>query len=156
MNFQIKALSETEFADLFGLTDAELAERQACRQVVTAKPGTPCRVSMVDAEVGETVILLNYVHQPAKSPYQASHAIFVREHAKQAEIAMNDIPEVIRSRLISIRLFDGNHMMVDADVVPGNTLSSVISKAFDKPEIAYIHLHNAKPGCFAASVHRVE
>ncbi len=117
MNFQIKALPEMEFVDLFGLTDAELAERQACRQVVTAKPGTPCRVSMADAEVGETVILLNYVHQPARSPYQATHAIFVREHAKQAEIAVNDIPEVVRSRLISIRLFDRNHMMVDADVV---------------------------------------
>ncbi|MGB7321783.1 MAG: DUF1203 domain-containing protein [Albidovulum sp.] len=156
MNFQIKALPETEFAHLFELTDAELAERQACRQVVTAKPGTPCRVSMADAEVGETVILLNYAHQPEKSPYQATHAIFVRVHAEQAEIAINDVPEVILSRLVSVRFFDSNHMMVDAEVVPGNTVSSVISKAFDKPEIAYIHLHNAKPGCFAASVHRAD
>jgi hypothetical protein len=155
MNFQIQALPETEFAGLFGLTDAELAERRATRHVVTAKPGTPCRVSMVDAEVGETVILLNYVHQPANSPYRGTHAIFVRQHATQAEIAVNEIPEVIRLRLISIRLFDGNHMMVDADVVPGNTLSSAISRAFDNPEIAYIHLHNAKPGCFAASVRRI-
>lgn len=156
MNFQIKALPRTEFAHLFELTDAELAERQACRQVVTAKPGTPCRVSMADAEVGETVILLNYAHQPEKSPYRATHAIFVREHAQQADIAVNDVPEVIRSRLISVRLFDRNHMMVDADVVPGNMVSSVISKAFDNPEIAYIHLHNAKPGCFSASVQRSE
>jgi len=156
MNFQIQALPGTEFAQLFELTNAELAERQACRQVVTAKPGTPCRVSMADAEVGETVILLNYAHQPEKSPYQATHAIFVREHAERAEIAINDVPEVIRSRLISVRLFDSNHMMVDAEVAQGNTVSSVISKAFDRPEIAYIHLHNAKPGCFAASVHRAD
>lgn len=156
MNFQIKALTKTEFVHLFEMTNAELAERQACRQVVTAKPGTPCRVSMADAEVGETVILLNYTHQPEKSPYHASHAIFVREHVEQAEIAINDVPEVIRSRLISVRLFDTNHMMVDAEVVAGNTVSSVISKAFDRPEIAYIHLHNAKPGCFAASVHRAD
>lgn len=156
MNFQIKALPETEFTHLFEMTNAELAERQACRQVVTGKPGIPCRVSMADAEVGETVILLNYAHQPEKSPYQASHAIFVREHAEQAEIAINDVPEVIRSRLISVRLFDINHMMVDAEVVAGSTVSSVISKAFDRPEIAYIHLHNAKPGCFAASVHRAD
>lgn len=156
MNFQIKALPKTEFVHLFEMTNAELAERQACRQVVTAKPGTPCRVSMADAEVGETVILLNYTHQPEKSPYHASHAIFVREHVEQAEIAINDVPEVIRSRLISVRLFDTNHMMVDAEVVAGNTVSSVISEAFDRPEIAYIHLHNAKPGCFAASVHRAD
>ncbi|SEV93854.1 Protein of unknown function [Cognatiyoonia koreensis] len=156
MNFQIKALPKTEFEHLFEMTNAELAEHQACRQVVTAKPGTPCRVSMAEAEVGETVILLNYAHQPEKSPYQASHAIFVREHVEQAEIAINDVPDVIRSRLISVRLFDFDHMMVDADVVPGNTVSSVISKALEKPEIAYIHLHNAKPGCFAASVHRTD
>ncbi len=156
MNFPIKALPKTEFEHLFSMTNVELAELQACRQVVTAKPGTPCRVSMVDAEVGETVILLNYTHQPEKGPYQASHAIFVREHVEQAEIAINDVPEVIRSRLISVRLFDINHMMVDAEIVPGNMVSSVISKSFDRPEIAYIHLHNAKPGCFAASVHRAD
>jgi len=156
MNFQIKALPETEFAHLFELTDAELAERQAHRQIVTAKPGTPCRVSMADAEVGETVILLNYAHQPEKGPYQATHAIFVREHAEQAEIPINHVPEVIRSRLISVRLFDNNHMMVDAEVVPGNKVSSVISQAFNNSEIAYIHLHNAKPGCFAASVYKAD
>jgi hypothetical protein len=111
---------------------------------------------MVDAEVGETVILLNYAHQPAKSPYRATHAIFVRQNAEQAEIAVNTVPEVIRSRLISVRLFDVNHMMVDADVVPGDTVSAVISTAFDRPEIAYIHLHNAKPGCFAALALRAD
>ena len=156
MNFQIKALPKTEFEHLFEMTDAELAEHQACRRTVTAKPGTPCRVSMADAEVGETVILLNYAHQPEKSPYQSSHAIFVRKGVGQAEIAMNVVPEVIRSRLMSVRLFDIDHMMVDADVVPGSTLSSAISKAFEKPEVAYIHLHYAKPGCFAASVHRAD
>jgi len=111
---------------------------------------------MADAEVGETVILVNYAHQPEESPYQATHAVFVREHAEQAQIAINEVPEVIRCRLVSVRLFDNNHMMVDAEVVEGNSVSSVISNAFDKPEIAYIHLHNAKPGCFAASVHRAD
>jgi Protein of unknown function (DUF1203) len=154
MNFQINALPEAEFTHLFEMTDSELAERLACRQVVSSKPGTPCRVSMADAEIGETVILLNYSHQPGQSPYQATHAIFVREGAKQANIAVNEVPEVIRRRLISVRLFDQNHMMVDALVVPGDTVHSEISKAFERTSVAYIHLHNAKPGCFAASVNR--
>ena len=155
MNFQIKALPETEFASFFEMTDAELAEHQACRQIVNSKPGTPCRVSLADAEIGETVILLNYAHQSEKSPYQATHAIFVREGAKEATVAINEVPEVIRSRLISVRLFNNKHMMVDADVVTGDRVSEVISKAFENTDIAYIHLHNAKPGCFAASVERV-
>jgi Protein of unknown function (DUF1203) len=154
MNFQINALPEAEFTHLFEMTDSQLAERLACRQIVSSKPGTPCRVSMADAEIGETVILLNYSHQPGKSPYQATHAIFVREGAKQANIAVNEVPEVIRRRLISVRLFDQNHMMVDALVVPGDTVHSEISKAFERTSVAYIHLHNAKPGCFAASVNR--
>jgi hypothetical protein len=154
MNFQIKPLQANMFTHLFSLSDAELAARQACRQVVTSKPGTPCRVSMEDAEIGETVILLNYEHQPEDSPYRASHAIFVRENARQAEFAVNEVPAVIRSRIISLRYFNRDHMMIDADVVPGNAVATELAKAFDNAEIAYVHLHNAKPGCFAASAWR--
>lgn len=156
MSFQIKPLEADKFAHLFELTDAELAEQHACRQVVTSKPGTPCRVSMEDVEVGETVILFNYEHQPENSPYKAQHAVFVREHAKQAQIPVSEVPEVIRSRVISLRYFDQHHMMIDADVVPGERVAAELEKAFEKSEIAYVHIHNAKPGCFAASAHRAD
>lgn len=154
MNFQIDALPEAQFTHLFAMSDDDLADHQACRQIVTSKPGTPCRVSMADSEIGETVILVNFAHLPVRNPFQATHAIFVREHAKQAELGMNDIPEVIQSRLMSIRLFDLHHMMIDADVVAGSVVGLVISNAFDTPEVAFIHLHYAKQGCFAASVRR--
>ena len=154
MSFQIHSLPREDFADLFVLSDAELAEKNACRQIVQSKPGTPCRVSMADAEVGETVILLSYEHQPEKSPYKAAHAIFVREAAPQAELAVGEVPEVLRSRAISLRLFDSNHMMIDADVLQGDGLVDAITTAFQNTQVAYAHLHNAKPGCFAASVTR--
>ncbi|MCV3272021.1 DUF1203 domain-containing protein [Roseobacter sinensis] len=155
MDFQIKPLPLRAFAHLFDLSDEALAEQNAVRQVVSSKPGTPCRVSMQDAEVGETVILLNYEHQPGSSPYKASHGIFVRENAAQAHIATNEVPEVIRSRLVSLRCFDRDHMMIDADVMPGDALADAISRAFDDQTVAYAHIHNAKPGCFAAAVERV-
>ncbi|GFE49812.1 hypothetical protein So717_15650 [Roseobacter cerasinus] len=154
MSFQIHSLPAEDFAQLFALSDEELAERQACRQVVTSKPGTPCRVSMADAEVGETVILLNYEHQPKDSPYRASHAIFVREGAAQAKLAKGEVPQVLRSRVISLRLFDADHMMIDADVLEGDGLADALTSAFENATVAYAHLHNAKPGCFAASVSR--
>jgi len=156
MNFQIHSLPAEDFADLFTLNDDELAERNACRMKVKSKAGTPCRVSMADAEVGETVILLNYEHQPAQSPYKASHAIFIREGATQAKLTVNEVPEVLRSRVISMRLFDQNHMMIDADVVQGEGLANAITAAFMDEQVAYAHLHNAKPGCFAASVSRAD
>ncbi|MCZ0813937.1 DUF1203 domain-containing protein [Roseovarius sp. EGI FJ00037] len=156
MGFQIHSLPAEDFAHLFTLSDSELAKISVCRQVVQSKPGTPCRVSMADAEVGETVILLNYEHQPANSPYKASHAIFVREGAPQAELAVGEVPEVLRSRLISLRLFDRNHMMIDADVLHGENLAEAITMAFECEHVSYAHLHNAKPGCFAAAVTRAE
>ncbi len=156
MSFQIYPLLRKDFVHLFDLSDAELAAQKACHQVVATKPGTPCRVSMEDAEVGETVILFNYEHQPRNSPYRASHAVFVRENAKQAQLALNEVPEVIRCRMISLRYFDKNHMMIDADVVSGDAVAQELSTAFENNDIAYVHLHNAKPGCFVASVYRSE
>ena len=154
MPFQIHALPADAFAAMFALSDDDLAQRNARRMVVQSNPGTPCRVSLADAELGETVILLNYQHQPAASPYQASHAIFVREGAAQARPAADDVPEVLRRRLISLRLFDENHMMLDADVVQGDALALALTAAFANDAVRYAHLHYAKPGCFAASVTR--
>ena len=132
----------------------ELAEVQATRMVVDAKPGYPCRVSLADAEVGETVILVNYQHQAADSPYRSAHAIFVREHAKRAFPERGEVPEVLTTRLISVRAFDENHFMVDADVVDGMELHEVIPAMLGDAGVGYLHLHNAKPGCFAARVTR--
>lgn len=155
MPFQIHALPYERFAPLFKLSDAELTRAGAARTVVDATPGTPCRVSLADAEPGETVILLNFEHQPANSPYRASHAIFVRENAKQAFPEVGEVPEVLTSRLISVRAFDGRHYMVDADVVEGADLSEAIPGMLLNPDVSYLHLHNARPGCFAARVTRV-
>lgn len=154
MSFQIHALPKDDFNDLFALSDTELAQKGIKRMTVEASPGTPCRVSMADADVGETVLLLNHQHQPEASPYQASHAIFVREGAEQAALGVDEVPEVIRSRLISVRLFDAAHMMIDADVVEGIDVAKALTTAFENEAVQYIHLHNAKPGCFAATVTR--
>ena len=154
MTFQILALPSERFAPLFSLSDADLKARNIVRQTVTESPGTPCRVSLADAAVGETVLLLNYEHQPEASPYRASHAIFVRQGAEAATPAPGEVPEVLTSRLLSLRAFDKNHMMVAADVVDGKEISAALDQAFKDDAVAYIHLHNARPGCFAAAVIR--
>ena len=154
MSFQIHALPATQFRPLFALSDSELANIKATRMVADAKPGYPCRISLVDAEVGEAVILVNFEHQPGESPYQASHAIFVREQAEQAFPTVDEVPDVLATRLISIRAFNKRHYMLAADVVDGVLLAEVIPAMLDDPAVDYLHLHNAKPGCFAARVTR--
>ncbi len=44
--------------------------------------------------------------------------------------------------------------LADADVGEGSRLSESIPAMLQDPGIAYLHLHNAKPGCFAARVTR--
>ncbi len=154
MSFQIHALAAEPFRHLFELSDSELAGKRATRMTADAKPGYPCRVSLADAEPGETVILVNHEHQPADSPYRSTHAIFIREDAQKACPAPGEVPEAIRIRLISVRAFDENHFMVNADVAKGMDLHEAITGMLANPDVAYLHLHYAKPGCFAAQVTR--
>jgi len=154
MSFQIHALSPAQFEPFFALSDSELSKVQAAKMIVDNKPGYPCRVSLADAEIGETVILLNFEHQSADSPYKAAHAIFVRQNAEQAFPDIGMVPELFETRLISIRAFDEKHYMVDADVVDGARLSESIPTILQDTKVAYLHLHNAARGCFSARVTR--
>lgn len=154
MSFQVHPIHRSEFEPYFGADEAVLAKAGIRRVRVDTSPGFPCRVSLRDAEIGESVLLLNYTHQPEETPYRASHAIFVIEGAEEAQPKPDDVPPVLQSRLISLRAFNAAHDMVDADVMDGRELSTAIERYFEQPDIAYLHAHNAKPGCFAARIER--
>src|SRR5258705_11383845 len=119
MNFQITGLQASRFTPLFALSNEDLAARGVIRMVADKQPGFPCRVSLRDAEAGETVLLLNYEHLPGASPYRSSHAIFVRQGATEARLAVNESPQLLQIRLLSVRSFDRIGMMVDSDLGPG-------------------------------------
>jgi hypothetical protein len=155
VSFQIRALAYEPFAPLFALSDEALRAHRAVRRVVDRTPGFPCRVSLRDAEPGETVLLVHYEHQPADTPYRAGHAIYVRAGAVEATPAVGEVPDVLRRRLLSVRAFDEAGMMLGADVVDGGDLAPAIERFFGDPLVAYLHLHNAKPGCYAARVDRL-
>jgi len=154
MTFQIHSLPGEDFASLFDLSDDELATRNAIRTTVKSAPGYPCRVSMKDADIGETVILTNHQHQPANSPYQSSHAVYVTKGAAQVMLQPGEVPDMIRSRLISLRMFSGADLIVDVDVLDGADLDKRLKEAFADDEVAYCHVHFAKHGCFAGKVTR--
>jgi hypothetical protein len=156
IDFKITGLPTATFRSLFTLSEAELAARSALRMVADRRPGFPCRVSLRDADPGETVLLLNFEHLAVASPYRSRHAIFVRENAQEACLAVNEVPEVLHTRLLSLRAFDSAGMMIDADVMQGRELTPAINHMLNLPEVHYLHVHNAKPGCFAARIDRVE
>ena len=154
MDFQISGLPLAEFQPLFALSDADLARRNILWRVADERPGFPCRVSLRDADIGERLLLLNYEHLSVASPYRSRHAIFVREKAVEAHPDVNEVPDVLATRLLSLRAFDGAGMMRDADVVHGKDVVPVIQRMLGDAQVAYLHAHNAKPGCFAARIDR--
>ncbi|MGI9270509.1 MAG: DUF1203 domain-containing protein [Woeseiaceae bacterium] len=154
MDYQISSLSSDEFSHLFSLDDQALSGLNVVRMTVTDKPGFPCRVTLEDAEVGESVLLLNYEHQSAASPYRSSHAIFVRENATEGITYENEIPEQLRLRSLSIRSFDAAGMMVNAEVCEGSELEAVIERMLGDSSAAYLHLHTAARGCYLARIAR--
>jgi hypothetical protein len=154
MSFQVSGIPGAQFAPLFGSTDVELARQDIVRRTADTSPGFPCRVSLVDAVPGETLLLLNFEHLSVASPYRSRHAIYVREHAEDARVAPGVVPEVLRRRLLSVRAFDERGMMLDADVVDGREVQEVFERMLGHSAVQYLHVHNAKPGCFAARVDR--
>jgi len=155
MDFRITGLSPEPFRHLFGLSDEELARHNARRYIADSKPGFPDRVEIRDAEPGESVLLVNYQHQPAETPYRASHAVFIREGAEAVYDRTGEVPPALAGRLISLRAFDQDHMIVDADVADGAALEPLIQRLLADPKVAYLHAHYAKRGCYAARIERV-
>ena len=153
-DFQFVALPLENFTQFLSMTDAELAKQGAKRMTVDAHPGYPCRVSLMDAPIGERVILAPFQHHAVNSPYQAGGPIFIRESAQTAQPEVNEIPVMFQHRLLSVRAYDEAALMVGAKVVEGKGLEETIRHFFTNANISYLHIHNAAPGCFNCTVQR--
>lgn len=154
MNFRIQGLDPAPFRPFYGLSEAALAEAGIRRFLVDHAPGFPDRIELRDAAPGETVLLLNYTHQPDGTAFRSSHAIFVREGATEAYDGLNDIPAPLRIRPVSLRAFDAAHDMVQADLAEGDALAPLIERLLADPDVAYLHAHYARQGCYAARITR--
>jgi hypothetical protein len=154
MSFRITGLPAEDFAPLFDLSDAELAARGAVRRTAEQRtPGTPCRISLTDAGAGEELLLVNYEHHPVASPYRMRFAVFVRKGEERYD-EVDRVPEQLRLRTLAVRSFDADAMMVDRELVDGRALEGAIARLFADPRAAYLHVHFAAPGCYAARVDR--
>lgn len=154
MDYVISGLPMQQFQSLFGLDDAELRERGVVRMTVDSSPGFPCRISLEDAQAGESVLLLPWQHLDADTPYRAGGPIFVRETAREHARIRNAIPEQQYSRLLSVRAYDAEGWMLDAEVVEGALLEALIARFFGNARVGYLHVHNARRGCYACRVDR--
>ena len=154
MSFRITGLPAKKFHHLFALSDEELAQQGALRRIADDRgPGYPCRVSLADAKPGDELLLINYEHLPVASPYRMRFAIYVRKGDATYD-KTGEVPEQLRNRMLAVRAFDSQGMMVGAALTDGAELEGVIAKLFKQPSAGYLHVHYAAPGCYAARVDR--
>lgn len=154
MTYAITGLPRAPFAPLFAMDEASLAALCARRVVASASRGFPCRVSLVDAQEGEALILLNHVSHDVATPFRASHAIYVRAAAAEPAPFVDRTPPVFEGRTLSLRGFDAEGMLRDARLAAPGEADGTIRDLFASDAIAYIHAHNAAHGCFAARIDR--
>jgi hypothetical protein len=154
MSFQISGLPAEDFAHLFALSDQELAARGAVRRTADARtPGYPCRVSLTDSRPGDEMLLVNYEHHPVSSPYRMRFAVYVRK-GEETYDAIGEVPEQLRIRTLAVRAFDADAMMVGWELIDGHLLEAAVERLFADPRAAYLHVHYAAPGCYAARIDR--
>ena len=154
MGFRVLGLPSSLFRPLYGLSEEALAERGVEVRVADAPTGFPCRVSLRDAPVGSRMLLLSFEHQPANTPYRSRHAIFVQDGAEEVHPGVDEVPEVLASRTLSVRAFSEAGQMLDAAVVSGREAGPTFERLLGVPGAAYLHVHNAGRGCYAARVDR--
>ena len=154
-SFRLVGLAAENFEPLFAMTDAELDALGARRVVADAPTGFPCRVSLADAAPGDELLLLPFEHLCTRSPYRASGPVFVRRGVPRALLAPGEIPPYVTRRQMSVRAYDANDMMVDADVCEGADVRGTLDRMLADDAVAFIHLHNAKRGCFSCRVERL-
>jgi hypothetical protein len=154
MSFRITGLPAEDFADLFALSDEELAARGAVRRSADARtPGYPCRVSLTDSRPGDELLLVNYEHHPVSSPYRMRFAVYVRK-GEETYDAIDEVPEQLRIRTLAVRAFDADAMMVGWELIDGRQMEAAVERLFADPRAVYLHVHYAAPGCYAARIDR--
>jgi hypothetical protein len=154
MRFRITGLPAGHFAPLFDLSDDALKARSAVRRIADGRtPGYPCRVSLTDAREGDELLLVNYEHHPVESPYRMRFAVYVRR-GEETYDAVDEVPEQLRTRTLAVRAFDADAMMIGWELVDGRQLIAGIERLFAEPRAAYLHVHFAAAGCYAARVAR--
>ena len=152
MTYRITGLDPSPYQPLFQLSDEELASQGAVRMTVTEKPSFPCRVTLEDRDIGEQVLLLNHVSHDG-GPYHASHAIFVTDG--EPATFVDEVPPVFTGRVLSLRAFDADGMMVEAALAQPGEADAVIRELLANVAVDHIDAHNATRGCFSARIDRL-
>ncbi len=152
MTYRVAGLNPEQFAPFFSMTPDELKAHGALRMTADRAGAYPCRVSLRRAEKGEELVLVNHEHHAApQSPYRAKGPIFVSRAAAEAASFTGELPPMMRDVMLSLRAYDGDGLIVEAEVCEGPYADFAIRRLLKNERVACVHAHFARPGCFAAA-----
>jgi|ERR1019366_6621895 hypothetical protein len=138
------------------ITEANrLRDRATVVKVADASPGYPCRQCLLDADIGEELVLVSFDPFTYDSPYRSSSPIFLHKNQCR-EPRLDKISDQQLRRQLSVRAFDNAEMMSDAEVIDGGDLEDVALRLFESSDVAFLHVHNASPGCWALRIERAQ
>jgi len=149
MTYRIEGLDPTAFADT-----QELLAVGAVRVTADRPNAYPCRITLEDAEPGESLLLVNHVSADVATPFRASHAIYIREEASAASCHVDAVPAFIASRTTSLRGFDAAGMIREAALANPGEADAGIRSLLGREEIVHVDIHAAAWGCFLARAER--
>lgn len=153
MTYRINGLPRVPFEPFFAMSD-DLLARHGARRVLADSPGYPCRISLEDARIGESLILINHVSHDVEGPYRAAHAILVREKAGEPASFIDETPPVFASRILSLRGFDASGDLIDSRVSRPGEHDAAIRDLLAERRVHHVDAHNAGHGCFSARIER--
>jgi hypothetical protein len=113
------------------------------------------RCCLTDEPDGGGVVLASVMPFRGESPYAAASPVYVHAErcAGHAE-KPGTIPGMLRGRLLSVRAYDGEHMLTGTEVLQGTELEGAIERLLGDADGAYLHVHFAGPGCYACRIDR--
>ena len=110
---------------------------------------------LIHAEGGDALVLASYDPFTVRSPYAGDGPVFV--HADGCEPfapAPGKLSEQLAGRVLSVRAYDEDAMMVEARVLRGEGFAEHAAERLDDERVAFPHAHFAGPGCVAVRVDR--
>jgi hypothetical protein len=153
--FLIRGLDPKPFVPLFDLSSEALAAKGVQRTRADQSDAYPCRVALERVHEGEELLLLHHVHLPVESsPYRSGGPIFVSRSATQGTFE-DELPPILRDRLLSLRAYDERAFMIDAEVAEGPSVETILNAFLRNPAVAQVDIHFARRGCFAARARRL-
>jgi uncharacterized protein DUF1203 len=146
----------TEIAERFRATGRDDAGNDLRRREPGPDSRCPCRHCLGYGESGQTMLLGSYNLPRPLGVYWTPSPIFVHAGRCTQYDRVNELPEIVRGALVSVRAYDADDQCLYelGQVSDGAEVDAPLRRALDDPRTAFVNIHTAKPGCLLCRVER--